>query len=182
MYSNGMLLKEISDCIESFELLVNFAMSNPAAQVGLSEDDLNDCRGQLNSLKRCDSLMLLKKLRRHSRTGKLTTIVHGELWDRNLMVKENQVKILDWKNAKLGSATLDLAFFMLSSTTWQVRDQSTTDLLKTYYDAFCDTCSQLGVCQKDQPSFYELKEDYEISLQVAALQVNLFAVLSLYHF
>ena len=70
----------------------------------------------------CDSYLLLKNLRRPSKSGKLTTVVHGELWDRNVMMcPENKVKILDWKNAKLASSTLDLAFLMLTSTTRHVQ-------------------------------------------------------------
>ena len=115
MYSNGMLLKEISDCIESFELFIDAISAN-----SLVEDDLQDIKVQFSKLKSCDSYLLLKNLRRPSKFGKLTTITHGEVWDRNILLNESthQAIVLDWKNAKLASATLDLAFFMLSSTTW----------------------------------------------------------------
>ena len=117
MYSNGMLLKEINDCIESFELFLDTISTNKL----LLEDDLLEIKLQFAKLKSCDSFLLLKNLRRPSKVGKLTTIVHGELWDRNVLLNDTyQVIVLDWKNAKLASATLDLAFLMLSSTTWYV--------------------------------------------------------------
>ena len=117
MYSNGMLLKEINDCIESFELFLDAISNNKL----LLEDDLLEIKLQFAKLKSCDSFLLLKNLRRPSKVGKLTTIVHGELWDRNVLLNDTyQVIVLDWKNAKLASATLDLAFLMLSSTTWYV--------------------------------------------------------------
>ena len=117
MYSNGMLLKEINDCIESFELFLDAISTNKL----LLEDDLLEIKLQFAKLKSCDSFILLKNLRRPSKVGKLTTIVHGELWDRNVLLNDTyQVIVLDWKNAKLASATLDLAFLMLSSTTWYV--------------------------------------------------------------
>merc|ERR1711860_428783 len=117
MYSNGMLLKEINDCIESFELFLDAISTNKI----LLEDDLQEIKIQFAKLKSCDSFLLLKNLRRPSKVGKLTTIVHGELWDRNVLLNDTyQVIVLDWKNAKLASATLDLAFLMLSSTTWYV--------------------------------------------------------------
>ena len=117
MYSNGMLLKEINDCIESFELFLDAISTNKL----LLEDDLLEIKLQFAKLKSCDSFLLLKNLRRPSKVGKLTTIVHGELWDRNVLLNDTyQVIVLDWKNAKLASATLDLAFLMLSSTTWYV--------------------------------------------------------------
>ena len=115
MYSNGMLLKEINDCMESFELFLDAISNNK-----LLEDDLQEIKANFSKLKSCDSFLLLKNLRRPSKVEKLTTIVHGELWDRNVLLNDtdHQVIVLDWKNAKLASSTLDLAFLMLSSTTW----------------------------------------------------------------
>ena len=126
MYSNGMLLKEINDCIESFELFLDAISTNKI----LLEDDLQEIKVQFAKLKSCDSFLLLKNLRRPSKVGKLTTIVHGELWDRNVLLNDTyQVIVLDWKNAKLASATLDLAFLMLSSTTWYVISLSSFSLV-----------------------------------------------------
>ena len=85
---------------------------------------------------------------------------------------DDKVKILDWKNAKLASATLDLAFLMLSSTTSDVRQTCTNDLLKSYHKVFCETLEKFGVSTEEQPSFAEIMEDYQISLQAAILQVS----------
>jgi len=44
----------------------------------------------------------------------LTTIVHGELWENNILLAPDVchvgdgVKVVDWKNAKIASGTLDL--------------------------------------------------------------------------
>ena len=51
MYSNGMLLKEISDCMESFELLLNCAMTDCKSEIDIGEDDLIDIRNQFTKLK-----------------------------------------------------------------------------------------------------------------------------------
>merc|ERR1719266_1462440 len=160
--------------MESFELLLNCAMTgDSSSQVDISEDDLIDIRNQFSKLKSCDPYLLLNNLRRHSKSGKLTTIVHGELWDRNvLMLDDDKVKILDWKNAKLASATLDLAFLMLTSTTSDVRSCYTNDLLRSYHKVFCQTMDKFGIPSQEQPSFCEILEDYQISLQVAILQVS----------
>ncbi len=75
-------------------------------------------------------------------------MIHGELWEKNMMfaaettdeeegdsatVDANKQKndkhndddakivVLDWKNAKIASATKDLAFFLLSSTSNSLR-------------------------------------------------------------
>jgi len=170
MYSNGMLVTEISDCMESFELLLNCAMTDSTSKLNISEEDLIEIKNQFFNLKGCDSYILLKNLQRHSKSGKLDTIAHGELWDRNLLMLDDKVKILDWKNAKLASATLDLAFLMLSSTTSDVRQTCTNDLLKSYHKVFCETLEKFGVSTEEQPSFAEIMEDYQISLQAAILQ------------
>ena len=62
------------------------------------------------------------------------TVIHGELWEKNMMFSENtdrdvdnkneddaKIVVLDWKNAKIASATKDLAFFLLSSTSNSLR-------------------------------------------------------------
>jgi aminoglycoside phosphotransferase (APT) family kinase protein len=44
----------------------------------------------------------------------LTTVVHGEFWENNILLAPDVchvgdgVKVVDWKNAKIASATLDL--------------------------------------------------------------------------
>ena len=71
-------------------------------------------------------------------------MIHGELWEKNMMFaaenteeeddsaavdnnKKNEhdddakIVVLDWKNAKIASATKDLAFFLLSSTSNSLR-------------------------------------------------------------
>ena len=50
------------------------------------------------------------------------TIVHGECWEKNILFKQEEEEedikclVLDWKNAKIASATKDLAFFLMSSS------------------------------------------------------------------
>ena len=53
----------------------------------------------------------------------LTTLVNGELWEKNVLLADEVgqaddscnvgegVKVVDWKNARIGSATLDLVKF-----------------------------------------------------------------------
>ena len=111
-----MLLKDIAECLESYAIFLDAISSNK-----MIEDDIRDIKNQFSKLKSCDAFLLIKNLRRPSKSGKLTTIIHGELWDRNVLLNDrDQTIIIDWKNAKLASATLDLAFLMLSSTTWYV--------------------------------------------------------------
>ena len=172
MYSNGILLKEINECFEYYELFLD-EVNQSSSKVGVSEEDILEIKSQFDKLKKCDPYLLLRNLRRHSiQQGKLTTIIHGELWDRNIMLDSSyNAKIIDWKNAKLASATLDLAFLMLSSTNADVRDDSTEELLKNYHEIYVKTLAEIDT-KIPQPSLEELKEDYQISLQFATLQVS----------
>ena len=54
-----------------------------------------------------------------------------------------------------------------------VRSKCTNDLLKTYHKTFCQTLEKLGVPSQEHPSFCEILEDYQLSLQVAVLQVSI---------
>ena len=57
------------------------------------------------------------------------TIVHGECWEKNILFRQGeeeediQCLVLDWKNAKIASATKDLAFFLMSSTSNELRTE-----------------------------------------------------------
>ena len=78
------------------------------------------------------------------------TIVHGECWEKNVLFKqekgEEDIKclVLDWKNTKIASATKDLAFFLMSSTSHSLRSESGEEILRTYFSTFRNT---LGVLQ-----------------------------------
>lgn len=49
-----------------------------------------------------------------------------------------------------------------------LREDVTDDLLKAYYERYCEKLA----CPDEEPTFQELQEDYRISLQIAAIQVN----------
>jgi len=80
--------------------------------------------------------------------------------------------ILDWKNAKIASATKDLAFFLLSSTSNNLREDCLEEILETYYSIFCKSLQILGVNTGDCQglSFEEFRTDYAVSTKGAFLQ------------
>ena len=80
------------------------------------------------------------------------------------------MKILDWKNVKIATATLDLAFLMLSSTKSDMRSESTSEILSTYHDVFSQYLSVLNP-HLEKPTIEELEADYYKSLEYAILQV-----------
>jgi hypothetical protein len=109
------------------------------------------------------------------------TIIHGELWEKNMLFGEvsnegGEVEIqsilLDWKNAKIASATKDLAFFLLSSTSNSLRQNHIMDILQTYHTIFCDTLQTFGVNTAicGSYSFEDFYADYAMSTKGAFLQ------------
>ena len=82
----------------------------------------------------------------------------------------DNLKILDWKNAKIATATLDLAFLMLTSTKSAMRSESTGDILATYHEVFCQYLTTLNP-SLETPTIEELEIDYYHSLEYAITQV-----------
>ena len=72
---------------------------------------------------------------------------------------------------KIATATLDLAFLMLTSTKSDLRSESTGEILSTYHDVFCQYLSILNP-DLQKPTIEELEVDYYHSLEYAILQVN----------
>jgi hypothetical protein len=68
---------------------------------------------QFEKLKSMDLAGLLGGLCR-SGPDQLTTVIHGELWENNILLANDLchvgdgIKVVDWKNAKIATATLDL--------------------------------------------------------------------------
>lgn len=172
MFSNGLLINEIQECFESYSTFIDSVGRSHlmAAKAGLCVTKLKDMRLQLARLKGCDPVNLVQGLRRQSQTGSLNTIIHGELWEKNVMLNSRmQVKVLDWKNTKVASATLDLAFLMLTSTSADIREDYTNQILEMYHQTFCETLHKLAP-KCVLPTLKELQQDYKESLQYALLQ------------
>ena len=105
------------------------------------------------------------------------TIVHGELWEKNILFRDEeedslQCVVLDWKNAKIASATKDIAFFLLSSTSNKLRSDHLETILQNYFSTFCDSLEilQPELLQDSSLSFDHFYADYKISTKGAFMQ------------
>jgi len=80
--------------------------------------------------------------------------------------------ILDWKNAKIASATKDLAFLLLSSTGHELRTQSLDLILKSYHKIFTRSLESLGIKTSECAglSYEDFFADYAMSTKGAFLQ------------
>ena len=109
-------------------------------------------------------------------TSPFNTIIHGEFWEKNILFREEeemlQCVVLDWKNAKIASATKDIAFFLLSSTTNKLRTENLDTILSSYYSTFCDTLETLQPELLEEPglSYQSFYEDYKMSTKGAFMQ------------
>lgn len=129
------------------------------------------------ALKGTDAARTMFQCMRRQHTSPLNTIIHGELWEKNLLYRHSAsgqdedlaCVVLDWKNAKIASATKDLAFLVLSSTNNLLRTESLSDILHVYYSTFCTTLAQLGV-ELGTITFEDFYGDYKMSMKGAFLQ------------
>jgi len=86
----------------------------------------------------------LSASRRRRPSPPLLCLTHGSPSQENLLVKDNNVFLVDWKLSDLGSPLSDVAFLILSSTEQATRTEHTRHLLETYHFTFCSTLQRLG--------------------------------------
>merc|ERR1719309_1740381 len=151
-----------------FEVYIDFLKSVPGQEV-LVERFQKHCMEE-ESAKQMYSCM------RREVESPFNTIVHGELWEKNMLFRVGDQNedidcvVLDWKNAKIASATKDLAFLLLSSTTNQLRTEFLDIILKLYYESFCDTLKLLDANLCEKVTYEEFYTDYELSTKGAFMQ------------
>ncbi|TDG47635.1 hypothetical protein AWZ03_005933 [Drosophila navojoa] len=76
----------------------------------------------------------------------MPVIVHGDLWLNNLMINAEEKKaiIVDFQNCFIGSAAIDVQFFLYTSLQLDVLLQHREHLLKRYYESLCQTLTALN--------------------------------------
>lgn len=171
VYSSPMMIEGAK---KMFETYVQFLQSVSEEGTKLAEIFSRHCSGD-------DGAKEMYSCMRRQVDSPFNTIIHGELWEKNMlfrdgedehMTTELQCVVLDWKNAKIASATKDLAFLILSSTTNQLRKESLSSILRHYFSTFCDTLSQLNPdrLKTEDNSFEEFYADYRVSTKGAFMQ------------
>ena len=82
---------------------------------------------------------------------------------------DDRCLFLDWKNAKIASGTLDLAFLLFSSCSAELIWRTLPSVLSAYRDSLCATLRRLEPSCAG-PTAEELLADFELSLPDALLQ------------
>ncbi|KAH8329494.1 hypothetical protein KR074_011908 [Drosophila pseudoananassae] len=88
--------------------------------------------------------------------GPFTSLVHGDLWINNLMLKYGRflrfldgtpigVKIVDFQIAQHGSVVHDIIFLLFSSVDVKVLEENYYSFLSIYYNAFIQSLKDVGV-------------------------------------
>merc|ERR1711892_1534686 len=104
---------------------------------------------------------------REKQQYKLQTICHSDPWFNNMMFQYGpnntveQAMFIDFQIASYHSPTLDLAYFMTSSTTGEFRRQHLSHVLTYYHTIFMLTVQRLG--SSVDYSFEDLESDYKKS-------------------
>jgi hypothetical protein len=168
-----------------FSTYLQFLRSVPG-QHHLVETFEKHCAGE-------DGAKLMYSCLRRQVENPFNTIVHGELWEKNMLFRDSEDEhfkstmecvVLDWKNAKIASATKDIAFLLLSSTTNQLRKQYLDVILRKYYSTFCET---LGILNADLLNckgltFEDFYTDYKVSTKGAFMQAVCVLVQEMQHY
>ncbi len=161
MYSSGVFLREVEELLKTYDRLLDAVEDRESAL------EVREVYGRLRSN---GGEPLLDGLRRQG-PATLTTITHGELWEKNLLFRSSDERciLLDWKNSKLASASLDLAFLVFSSASARTIAAGLPAVLHRYHDTFCSLLSRLEPdCAL--PSYDEVRRDFAASVRVALLQ------------
>lgn len=88
----------------------------------------------------------------HAR-NRYSVISHGDCWTPNFLIHSTkldghdvpvQAKMIDFQLARLGSPVIDIAFFIYSCTTEDIREQYFDDLIKTYHNSVCELIRDFG--------------------------------------
>jgi len=182
VYSSPLMIEGAK---KMFDIYNDFLQSVPDQQ-DLAEKFEKHCMGDEGAKE------MFSCLRRQVDTP-FNTIVHGELWEKNMLFRDSEDEhfkstlecvVLDWKNAKIASATKDLAFLLLSSTTNQLRKESLDLILRQYYTTFCETLEILNadLLKGNGLTFEDFYADYKISTKGAFMQAVCVLVQEMQHF
>jgi thiamine kinase-like enzyme len=88
----------------------------------------------------------------HTR-NRYSVIGHGDCWTPNFLIHSTKLdgrdvpvraKMIDFQLARYASPVIDIAFFIYSCTTEELRAQYYDDLIKTYHNSLCEFIKDFG--------------------------------------
>ncbi|XP_055296842.1 uncharacterized protein LOC129565714 [Sitodiplosis mosellana] len=83
-------------------------------------------------------------------TGAATVISHGDTWQNNTMLRYDknekpiEIRLLDWQISRHSSPIIDIAYYIFSCTTKELRDAHYDDFLNINYESLSAYIRRLG--------------------------------------
>lgn len=86
-------------------------------------------------------------------TNRYSVIGHGDCWTPNFLIHSTKLdgrdvpvsaKMIDFQLARFASPVIDIAFFIYSCTTEDLRTQYYDDLIKNYHESVCELIKDFG--------------------------------------
>lgn len=68
--------------------------------------------------------------------------------------------MVDWQIGRIGSPVLDVSYFLMSSTTKQLRDDHFDDFIRIYYESMSTIIKQLGSEPDNLITFSDLQDQF----------------------
>ncbi|XP_037052202.1 uncharacterized protein LOC119085815 [Bradysia coprophila] len=109
------------------------------------------CEDEKNILRklRDDYKQSIQNLFAPGAAGHLGVLLHGDCWNNNFCFKTDannkpsEICLFDWQVSCVGSPVLDLSYYLLTSTTKELRVRY-TDLIEVYHNSISELLTKLG--------------------------------------
>ena len=146
---------------------------------------VENCIKYLNSTKQKDNLQIVEKLKAGKRVlpakfsamwddqtrHKILCLTHGDFWISNLMFRYSKItedgtrkieslNLIDWQITQWNNPIMDLHYLINTSTTLNVRNEHSEDILKCYHKAFTTILSDLN-CQIPDFDYQQFKMEFD---------------------
>ncbi|XP_066995829.2 uncharacterized protein [Anabrus simplex] len=118
-----------------------------------------------------------------AKSGELKTLIHADVWYRNLMFKYSDtcvtdIKLVDFQLCFYSSPTIDLHHFLSVCPNAEVRDNSIDFLVQVYHSTLLETLDILH-CSKYKITLQNLKKDFENHLLYGFIVTALYLPLTM---
>lgn len=91
--------------------------------------------------------------------GGFNVLIHGDVHSRNLLLKGDECKFIDFQLCRRGSPVLDLIYFLVTGVKWEVFELYRKRIFICYVCTLNETLKELGSVQRY--SLEEMNADFE---------------------